>query len=179
MSLSNSQLTGNTGQGILVLAVDLGTPFIELSINTPVAMSNYTISTTFALIDGELNWYNETFFGGRAGFCAVGAKVYATFAADQWPEGCADVQLRVFKAAQCVNGVIVPEGYVPPASTSPNIPLSTSPNIEPGVDGTPYKLGVYPTTASPNGQLCSTTTLSFYPGDSTFYTAGGMTEIPP
>ena len=76
---------GQLVDGSGAVRVDPGVPYIEFA-----TQPTGSISTTFSLVDGRVRWFNETFFGGEAGFCRVpGGQVYITFSAPEfWPAGC-------------------------------------------------------------------------------------------
>ncbi|KAI1140836.1 hypothetical protein F5Y05DRAFT_288597 [Hypoxylon sp. FL0543] len=73
------------------------------------------VSTTFSVVDGALRWYDSSFYGGRARYCAVGGLVYVVFHIEKtWPAGCAEVDLAVFLASQCRGGEILPGAPIVP-----------------------------------------------------------------
>ncbi|KAL7621103.1 hypothetical protein AAE478_008416 [Parahypoxylon ruwenzoriense] len=154
-----------------------------------------SVSTTFAIADGVLRWYNDAFYSGSAGWCqvaaaAAGAKgrrdeelgsglgqVYATFKGrETWPEGCEPVDLAVYYASQCQDGAIVPGDpppvggdtypYAPPPPPPPH-PAAADP--EPGYPmPTPTAQDIYPEHEPPAGGHCAETVLSWVPGSPTF-----------
>ncbi|RYP41337.1 hypothetical protein DL767_001094 [Monosporascus sp. MG133] len=99
------------------LSVDPGVPYIDIT-----SFAGGSISTTFTTIGGILAWDNETFFNGAAEFCqASNGTVYAHFTGAGGPEDCVPIDLVVYMAQQCQNGVIVPMTSLPESSpTGPN-----------------------------------------------------------
>ncbi|KAI1206741.1 uncharacterized protein F4807DRAFT_463430 [Annulohypoxylon truncatum] len=68
------------------------------------------IDETFSVEDGYLRWYDARFYGGRARYCVSGEKemVNVVFHINKtWPEGCEEVDVRVFRENECREGKVV------------------------------------------------------------------------
>ncbi|KAI1454319.1 hypothetical protein F4805DRAFT_477662 [Annulohypoxylon moriforme] len=82
----------------------------------PLGMTEYPsalegamgIDTVFSVEDGYLRWYNERFYGGRARYCWNKGMVEVVFHISKtWPEGCEEVDVRVFREGECRDGEVV------------------------------------------------------------------------
>ncbi|CAJ2503750.1 Uu.00g111440.m01.CDS01 [Anthostomella pinea] len=124
-----------------------------------------SISTTFSVVNGLLEWYNAAFLDGKAGFCQVApGQVYATFSTPStFPAGCEVVSLVVYEAVACQNGVIVDPAAssVPTGSATGRAGGNTAPLL-------PNERDIYPEGGAPDDELCAETTLSWVPGSPTF-----------
>ncbi|RYP89237.1 hypothetical protein DL769_000142 [Monosporascus sp. CRB-8-3] len=107
------------------LSVDPGVRYIDMS-----SFPGGSISTTFSIVGGILVWENDAFFNGAAGFCqASNGTVYAHFTAAGGPESCVPIDLVVYMAQQCQNGVIDPMTSLPgsgPTGTNSEMPYVTT-----------------------------------------------------
>jgi hypothetical protein len=111
--LSGGRLEDDNG----FLGVDPGVDYINL-----VGERGGLITRTFDIENEILTWRNESFSGGRAGFCQTSnGEVFATFAQNAGPVNCTSIDIIVYEAGQCQNGVIVPT-----ATSSSTIALVTA-----------------------------------------------------
>lgn len=93
------------------------------------------IDTGFSVEDGFLRWYDAAFYGGRARYCRIkgtdeseegkGGKgrgmgvVNAVFHINRtWPKGCEEVDVRVYRASECMDGKLVEGMRIGEASTT-------------------------------------------------------------
>ncbi|KAI0883710.1 uncharacterized protein GGS22DRAFT_194952 [Annulohypoxylon maeteangense] len=72
------------------------------------------IDTGFSVEDGYLRWYNGRFYGGRARYCVTGGgMVNVVFHVSKtWPEGCEEVDLRVWGEGECGGDRVVEGGRI-------------------------------------------------------------------
>lgn len=76
----------------LALSVNFGVPFMNFTL-----AAQGSISTRFEIVDDVLHWYNPQFFGGEAGFCVIGADIFATFTSVGRPVNCVNVMLVLMR----------------------------------------------------------------------------------
>ncbi|KAI1810697.1 hypothetical protein GGS20DRAFT_162042 [Poronia punctata] len=139
-----------------------------------------SISTTFTIINGLLHWYNPAFTGGEAGFCMVmdTEQVFITFqGAGSGPAGCVAVDIVVYYASQCVNGVIVAPGTGTGTGTGTGMTSATamtsgsgsgSSSTNQAAAAIPTQDFIYEEGKAPDNYPCYETTESWVPGEPTF-----------
>jgi hypothetical protein len=83
-------LNGQLLSGGVAIATDPGVAYIPIK-----AVPGGSISTTFALVDNVLHWYNDAFTGGEAGTCQDSTgQIFFTFKDSiAWPSGCTHVSI--------------------------------------------------------------------------------------
>lgn len=83
----NGQLLG----GGELVSTETGLAYVPLAPSTEVG----DITTTFALVQGDLVWLNSTFgHGGNAAYCLMGSTLEAVFT-DTYPDNCTPASVGV------------------------------------------------------------------------------------
>ncbi|KAI1878529.1 uncharacterized protein JN550_000711 [Neoarthrinium moseri] len=157
-----------------------------------------SISTTFAVVDGVLHWFNDAFYQGEAGFCQTAdGEIQLTFVSEAgWPAGCTAVSLAVYEDRQCQDGTLVLAPTTASAATSTATPtgapdgFTTVPVTRTNtITSTITNVVVYTVTACPPevancpiGQLATTTSVyvtTICPEDALPTTPGPSPSPPP
>jgi len=117
-----SFIDGTLSSGGELISTDPGIAYQPFWTNPTVG----AISTTFALQDGLLVWYNAAFVGVFADFCQDdGGQVWVVFDGVAPPFACAPVDLVAFAVTQCADGTLITSTTATATSTDTSITVST------------------------------------------------------